>query len=193
MSDDAQPAPDPDLRQLLADNAVGHMADALLGLSAYVRDAALARMKAEAPVIYEKVTARLKEAHMQGLGEPRFSTLAINAQGKLGTPELLFLDPFFRLGLNVTVRDGRKWDEIAERLPQPVVIKRTGDGRACGTGKIIGKMVCKASDIPDFALSHEHSATCRTPEGLYAGMKAAYGESWTPDREVTVLFFTLDD
>jgi hypothetical protein len=210
----------PDLKPIIDDLAMRSFASIMLDLPADVRAAALARMEAEAPQLHEQVQrhiglmTRCQEAitaeevspfvikksflleflaHATPEDAPqrqataRLTARVVDSKGKLGTPELLFLDPFFRLGLNVTVRDGRKWDAIAERLPQPVVVKKAGE-EAGQPGKIVGKYVCKAKDIPDFVTAIMHA-----PERLYDRMKAAYGESWTPENEVTVLFFTLDD
>ncbi len=101
---------------------------------------------------------------------------------------LLFKNPTFHKGVNVTVRDGLKWDMIVDQLPKSVPFGET-DGEVLGTAMIIGKMVMPASTVPDEVLSLEHDESCRSLEGLIEGMQRAYGESWSPSNTVTVLFF----
>lgn len=111
--------------------------------------------------------------------------------------KLLFMDPTF-FGedgkIQVTVRDGHKWNDIVYCLPYIADIYKTGEeDRKLGEATIVGKMVLNADDIPDEVLKLEHSPSCRTADGLFAAMRRAYGEDWESDREVTVLFFEFLD
>lgn len=101
-----------------------------------------------------------------------------------------FANPQFRPGVNVTVRDGVKWDMKVDRLPKTFEIGQT-DGPTVGRAWIIGKMVVPAQSIPLEVLLLNHDPSCREPDGLVRGMRAAYGPTWNPSSQVTVLFFVV--
>jgi hypothetical protein len=101
---------------------------------------------------------------------------------------LKFKSPVFQPGVNITVRDGAKWDMLVDQLPKDVVIENEA-GEAIGRGKIIGKMVIPFQSIPEEILKLEHDQSAQNFEGLKAAMENAYGANWTPSGVVTVLFF----
>jgi hypothetical protein len=101
---------------------------------------------------------------------------------------LKFGNPTFHPGVNVTVRNGLKWDMLVDQLPKDVVIAGADDA-PIGRGKIIGKMVIPFQSIPEEILKMEHDETARNFDGLKAAMKTAYGRDWSSSDVVTVLFF----
>lgn len=103
--------------------------------------------------------------------------------------ELFFLNPQLHFGVNVTVRNGRKWDTLVDKLPFQVVIKKTGDDAVLYQAEIVGKMILPCNEIPEDILLLEHDDNCTDSEGLVLAMKRAYGEDWQENSEVTVLFF----
>lgn len=105
--------------------------------------------------------------------------------------DLLFLDPEFLDGINITVRRGRKWDDIVHRLPYLVDLKETGDDEVLGRAEIVGKMVVRFADLAgeEELLWLEHAEDCTSYDGLLDAMCDAYGDDFSEDEEVTVLFF----
>jgi hypothetical protein len=105
--------------------------------------------------------------------------------------DLLFMNPVFHDGINVTVRNGLKWDGLVTSLPFPVFVKRTGDDHVVSLANIVGKIVLQAKHIPPSILGLEHDGACHNPDGLEEAMKFAYGEEWSAEEKVTVLFFVI--
>lgn len=105
--------------------------------------------------------------------------------------QLLFGNPEFKEGVNVTVRRGDKWYEKFEDGLREVELA-TPNGNRVGSGKLVGAIWTEFPFIPQEVLDMEHASNCRTLEDLYInGMVPAY-----PDFEfcedVTVLFFTVN-
>lgn len=105
--------------------------------------------------------------------------------------KLLFMNPEFEEGfVQVTVRNGYKWYDIVSHLPYVLEVAKTeARNKAIGEAHVVGKMVLAACEIPDQILKLEHDPGCRTSNGLYAGMRKAYGDGWDQWNAVTVLFF----
>lgn len=104
--------------------------------------------------------------------------------------DLLFQYPVFEdYGVQVTVRNGNKWNETITRLPQRVTVKGV-NGELSKPADVLGKMVLHSVDaIPQHILDLEHDPTCRNLDGLKKVLKGVYGDDWKSDSEVTVLFF----
>lgn len=99
--------------------------------------------------------------------------------------QLLFSNPVFHDGINVTVRRGYKW---ADAMGEVVDVVNTD-----GTGKpimaqILGVLTTKLNTIPESILQHEHDPTCRTLHGIAKEMRNVYGDDVKDDEPVTVLF-----
>lgn len=105
---------------------------------------------------------------------------------------LLFTNPVFHNGINVTCRSGYKW---ADSLGEIVKIEETGnEGERPGRyGHILGVMTVKLNKIPETVLAMEHDPSCRTQEGIIKEMKRVYGEDLPEDAPTTVLFFELEN
>jgi len=104
--------------------------------------------------------------------------------------DLLFLEPVFHPGLNVTVRNGDKW--MKADVGDDLLIKKTGEDKIIHTGMLLGKAYVPFKLIPDEWLAHEHDPKCLTREGLFEhGMKPAYPD-FTEDDFVTVLLLVID-
>jgi hypothetical protein len=106
------------------------------------------------------------------------------ARPKLKT--LLFSNPVFHTGLNVTCRNGFKW---AESLNQVVEVRDTDETTNYGLGYISGVLTLPLNQIPEEILKFEHDPSCRTSEGIITEMRNVYGEGLKEDSPTTVLFF----
>lgn len=102
--------------------------------------------------------------------------------------DLLFLNPVFHSGLNISVRNGIKW--MKADVGDQLFIKKTGSEKVVCTGTLKGKAYIPFKLIPDEWLANEHDPDCRTREGLLRGMKLAYHD-FTEENFVTVLLFTV--
>ncbi len=103
--------------------------------------------------------------------------------------ELLFINPVFHKGINVTVRNGDKWMKAG--VNDEVVIKKTGNDQVIYTATVVGKAYIPFKLISDEWLMKEHDPNCQNREGLLLyGMKPAY-PNFTEDNYVTVLFFNI--
>ena len=102
--------------------------------------------------------------------------------------ELLFQNPVFNNGLNVTVRNGDKW--MKANIGDSLVIKETGKDEVIETGTVVGKALLPAKLVPESLLQYEHDSSCRNLVGLITEMKRIYS-SFSEDSMVTVLLFNL--
>jgi hypothetical protein len=102
--------------------------------------------------------------------------------------ELLFQNPVFHPGLNVTVRNGDKWMKVD--IGDSLVIKETGKDQQIAHGKVIGKALLPIKLIPDALLQYEHDPSCRNLAGLISEMKRVYPD-FSEGNLVTVLLFSL--
>lgn len=109
--------------------------------------------------------------------------------------DLLFKNPVFHSGLNITVRDGVKWGRLDDTrgLVEEVSLRDTDSGRLVANGAIFGRLVLRQDQIPQQVMALNHDPACRTPKGLEAAMQAAYGDDRHEMGFVTVLFFMLDN
>lgn len=106
-----------------------------------------------------------------------------------GMKKLLFSNPVFHDGINVTCRNGYKW---ADSLGEIVKVAETGNEEEWHYGLILGVLTCKLNKIPETVLAMEHDPSCRTSEGLIAEMKRVYGDDLPEDAPTTVLFFEFE-
>lgn len=102
---------------------------------------------------------------------------------------LLFTNPVFHKGINVTCRNGYKW---AQSLGSIVKIAETGNEDSWRYGHILGVLVCNLNKIPEGILALEHDPSCRTSEGIITEMKRVYGEDLPEDAPTTVLMFEFE-
>jgi hypothetical protein len=102
---------------------------------------------------------------------------------------LLFNNPVFHKGVNVTCRKGYKW---AQQMGAIVNVRDTDGTTDYGYGHILGAMVVKLNKIPECVLTLEHDPSCRTVDGIITEMKNVYGDDLKDDAPTTVLFFELE-
>lgn len=100
---------------------------------------------------------------------------------------LLFKNPVFHKGLNVSVRNGPKWGFLVSPGDE-VTLQETG-GEVKGTATIILTQTRKFDELPECWLKYEHDPNCRTLDGLEKELFRVYGDSFGPD--VTVIFFEV--
>jgi hypothetical protein len=100
---------------------------------------------------------------------------------------LLFKNPIFREGLNVTVRNGIKWNSL--KPGEEISVRETGkEDVELFKAKVLLACVTDISELPNYWLTFEHDGSCATVEGIKNGMDTVYGEgNWGPI--VTVVMF----
>jgi len=101
--------------------------------------------------------------------------------------KLLFGNPVFHSGINVTCRAGLKW---ADTLGQTVDVADVENEVECGEAKIVGVLVTELENIPESVLQLEHDPACRTKEGIEKELRTIYG-NLSDDATITVLFFEM--
>lgn len=102
--------------------------------------------------------------------------------------ELLFKNPVFNKGLNVTIRNGKKW--LKAQPGDYMRLVNTEDGSIVNHGTVLFTTHMHYKDISKHWLSFEYDPKCKTLQGLKTEMNKVYGEDkWGPD--VTVLFFMV--
>jgi hypothetical protein len=102
---------------------------------------------------------------------------------------LLFSNPVFHGGVNVTCRNGYKW---ADALHEIVKVADTDNVSEWQYAHILGVMTMKLDKIPETILSLEHDPECRTTDGIITEMKRVYGDELKDDAPTTVLFFEFE-
>lgn len=101
--------------------------------------------------------------------------------------EIIFPKPVFHPGLNITVRNGKKWmkAEVGELLD----VLRPEEDWVILTAIVIGKALVPFSFIPAEWLQNMHSGPCNI-DRLYEEMKQLYPD-FCRNSLVTVLFFLV--
>lgn len=98
---------------------------------------------------------------------------------------MLFQNPVFHPGLNVTVRNGRKW---ADLRPGDLLDVQAADGTSVCQGRSLFTWTGAVDDIPSYYLKFEHDPQCQSREGLRSVLGEVYG---AVGPEVTVVGFML--
>lgn len=87
--------------------------------------------------------------------------------------QLLFQNPVFREGHNVTVRRGVKWDVADHKGVE--ILAAAPDGTATVVATVdIETRVLQFHNIHDADVAHEHNPRCHTREGLHRVMREIY-------------------
>jgi len=106
--------------------------------------------------------------------------------------KIQFKNPAHHTGLNLTVRNGEKWYNMAT-INTPLEIVRTGDeDHVLLNAHVVGVYKLDWSAIGQFSnlLVHEHDPSCVTVEGLADAMDRAYGVGeWGPT--ITFVLYSL--
>lgn len=103
--------------------------------------------------------------------------------------QLLFQNPVFHDGINVTVRNGYKW---ADTLGEIVEVVDTEQTQEPEQAHVLGVLTMKLNTIPESILELAHDPKCRDLKGIMIEMKRIYGDI-ANDAPVTVLFFELGE
>lgn len=101
-------------------------------------------------------------------------------------PQLLFANPIFNDGINLTVRRGDKWFGIKEAALWDLKGNTYGRVNLFTTKQPFTQLY----GDPKF-LKDEHDPACRTYDGLLKGMKEVY-EGFDPTEVVTLIWFICD-
>lgn len=113
----------------------------------------------------------------------------MNEKPEIGLKTLLFSNPVFHRGINVTCRNGYKW---AKSMGDIVNIRDTDGTTDYGMAHILGIMTVCLDKIPECVLSLEHDPSCQTVDGIITEMKNVYGDDLKDNAPTTVLFFELE-
>jgi len=105
--------------------------------------------------------------------------------------EILFGDFVFRKGINVTVRKGVKWHGAeGEFAARPTKKEGLSDKRKALI-VISQTAIHHFRNLPAKVIDLEHDRRARTYSGLLKGMREAYGEDFSENEYVTVVFFKV--
>lgn len=102
--------------------------------------------------------------------------------------KLLFMNPVFSEGLNVTCRKGVKWLHQTY-VGHELAVEKTNTGAPVGRVVVVGVLSMPFSELPAELLTYEHDPACRTRQGLLQEMRRVYGKSFKKEDVVTVLVF----
>lgn len=102
--------------------------------------------------------------------------------------EILFQNPVFHPGLNVTVRQGSKWMQVV--VGETIILREAKDKRFLGAGVVVGKALLPVELVPESFLQYEHDPACQTLPGLLAELKKVYPD-FSENDHVTVLIFRI--
>ncbi len=97
---------------------------------------------------------------------------------------LLFVNPIFQMGLNVTVRRGHDRDVV----PGEVIDLLDAEGVHCDSGWCVAVRETTLNAITRFELRFEHDPQYRRLEALNAEMKSIYPEI-VSDSPVSLIWF----
>lgn len=103
--------------------------------------------------------------------------------------QLLFNNPVFHDGINITVRNGYKWADALGEIVEVVDTEITQEPRLA---HVLGVLTVKMNKIPESILAQEHDPKCRDLKGIMLEMKRIYGDIKN-DTPVTVLFFEFEN
>lgn len=106
----------------------------------------------------------------------------------LGRKLLEAYNPVYRKGIQNTIRNGLKWSEVP--IGQGLLLAKTG-GPIVVEATVVGSLYMRARDVVDDIIKLNHDPAAQTRDGLYRAMRLAYGEEWSDDSFVTVLFFEV--
>lgn len=103
---------------------------------------------------------------------------------------LLFQNPVFEPGINITVRNGRKWQIV--RVGETLHLTETGEVGPITTARVAGVIpidwnIGEDRYILEAWCHLEHDPKCRTLMGITDELTRIYGEKWGPD--LTVIAF----
>lgn len=105
---------------------------------------------------------------------------------KLTSHKLKFLNPTFKEGVQITVRNGPKWSKRV--VPDMTLTVAETNGDDVGVVAIRGALLTTFDALPNEILFREHDPTCRNYAGLLGEMRRVYPGFKETD-VVTVLFF----
>jgi hypothetical protein len=116
-------------------------------------------------------------------------------EGMTEPKQMLFGVPHFHEGLNVTVRDGRKWFEEL-KSGDVVHALRAKDRMFFRELRVVLAVHCPdLASVPEFLLEFEHDEGCRTRNGLFEELHRVYGGNarpWGRDGLTVVLLWAND-
>ncbi len=102
------------------------------------------------------------------------------------SPKLLFMNPTFKEGINLTTRKGIKWGVVWDKF---IPVAETGkEDVILGTAEIVETKVMSFASIPNELLENEHDPNCREWQGLFNEMKRVYPNFYEWE-VVTLVYF----
>jgi len=103
---------------------------------------------------------------------------------------LRFLKPDYHQGLNLTIRNGKKWYNQAP-VGSMLDIVKTGSDVVETEAQLVGSRTLPFLAINEHELYLEHDPLCRDLDGLQHAMERAYPD-FKETNEVAMLFFWVD-
>lgn len=103
--------------------------------------------------------------------------------------DLLFKNPTFRKGLNITVRNGAKWFDALNAGDMVCLV----DADTNEVIMLADVLFCDAvplDEIPALWLRFEHDPSCHTVAGLRAELMRVYGDEEIVDPLTVIAFLT---
>ena len=98
-----------------------------------------------------------------------------------------FLHPEFHIGINSTVRLGTRYVELDENLE----LYKTGEEEPVAYGMVTKYLVCNFNNLTDEDIMYQHDEETMNYDGLYKAMERAYGDKFSEDSVVTVIYFLI--
>lgn len=112
--------------------------------------------------------------------------------------DLLFTNPVFSEGENLTVRKGLKWyntefylNEVFPVLKTDEQTDENGNRKILAYANIKTTLQFKFSDLPEDVLVDEHDPKCRTKKGLFKVMSKVYPGLSVNDI-ITLVYFEIE-
>lgn len=104
---------------------------------------------------------------------------------------LLFQNPVFHNGVNITCRKGNKWyKKLNGKIGELIDIQETS-GSLLGKVRVNGLLLLPLEQLYDGLLEVEHDPSCRSAYGLHKELERIYGRL-SLDTEITVVFFSRE-
>jgi hypothetical protein len=104
--------------------------------------------------------------------------------------DLLFTNPTFRKGLNLTVRNGDKWFKAVQPGDVVRLVDTDEPHKVIMGADILFTAYWPLREIPTLWLKYEHDPNCRTHANLEAGLVEAYGEEPITSNVTVIAFLT---
>jgi hypothetical protein len=104
--------------------------------------------------------------------------------------QIKFGNPVFHVGVNTTVRYGRKWLDLS--IGEQVELTDTQNKKIVN-GRVIFLHVCLFRDLPDWILKYEHDPECQNFNKLMKVMEYLYEDFDSLESEVLTIGLWIEE